>query len=139
MDGTRAQDDGTNDGSEQAFERGPARPTPAAEARRSGECAVRLPNGLSIARTDAEDVAARSALRVCTIDDVLVELARHGIHSVDLGSSLGNVFRSRQWEATPWRAWSERRDGRRRLVRVWRLAGARSRPWVNDPRAQSAW
>ena len=94
---------------------------------------------LRVARSIAEDVATRSALRVCTVDDVLAELSKHGIHPVDLGSSLGNVFRTRQWEATPWRAWSERRDGRRRLVRVWWLSGERSRPWVNDPRATRAW
>ena len=94
---------------------------------------------LHVARQAALRVARRSTLRVCTVDDVLGELESARIGPADLGGSLGNVFRTGEWEATPWRAWSTRRDGRRRLVRVWRHVGGRTRPWVNDRRAQSAW
>ena len=94
---------------------------------------------LLVAREAAVRAAGRSTLRVCTVDDVLGELERARIGPADLGGSLGNVFRTAEWEATPWRAWSTRRDGRRRLLRIWRHVGRPSRPWVSDPRAGRSW
>jgi hypothetical protein len=66
-------------------------------------------------------VAACRRLGAVCIDDVMEEIEKTGLSSVDLGNAAGSVFTpKREWVSVGWRK-SKRASSHARAIRVWRL------------------
>lgn len=81
---------------------------------------------LSFSLKLARSFGRRQSLGLCTIDDVIHGLKRHGHSSSALGSTAGSVFRTCTWRQTCLRVRSRRRSARGREIKVWQLAQDRA-------------
>ena len=93
---------------------------------------------LSFSRKLARRCGRRQRLGLCTIDDVLLDLKRHGHRQGALGTTAGSVFRTGDWHPTCLRVRSRRRHAHGREIKVWQLARNKGggRPRERSQRAE---
>ena len=77
---------------------------------------------LTFSRKLARRCGRRQRFGLCTIDDVLFDLKRHGHTQRALGTTAGSVFRTDDWHPTCLRVRSRRRHAHGREIKVWQLA-----------------